>query len=693
MLVAVAIVAAIALYYALGRSSESDATTAGSAGSAATATATVAPRIPRALLPPTAVSGRVTRKADGNAIAGATIAIQQSDVGVGFGEHDRPPQIASTDAAGAWTAKVAPGGYVVTAAAPGFLPAAQKHLAVAVDQARTGIDFALDAGGTPVRGTVTDVGGGPIGGAHVSAYKDDIREISDEVTPYLALTGSDGRYELSLPDGAFSLVAGHDDYTNVQHGVELAGKPRTVDFALVPGATISGVVVARDTGRPVASAQIQAHVARPGGAGGGQHATADRDGKFTLHGLSSGAIGLTARGDHYASSAPTTVALGIGEQVDGVRVVVEHALSISGHVVDKATKQGVAGARLAAWAMATQASAEGTEPTGDDGAFELVGVQAGSYYLFVLADEKIPEMGKSVEVRDKDVTGVVIELAVGSTLAGRVDPPTAGAAVTLEPVGAIGIGNMFDAFKLAMVHGDTDATGQFAVHHVPDGTFKLVAHTTEGPAGKLVVTVAGADQSGLTIPLERRASIAGHVVDTDGAPVANTKVTAHSVAPDHDATVQVSGMREDTATSGDDGSFKIVGLEAGSYALEAREDDSMMDMLADRDAKRAAPIVLAAGADHTGAVVTLQARTGVLRGAVVNSDGTIAPDAWVTAYREYPNMSSSSFGYLAIRHRCWPTPTAPSRSTTCARARTTWSRKARAAARAASSAAPAPATP
>ena len=43
------------------------------------------------------------------------------------------------------------------------------NLAVAADERRAGIDFALEPGGMPMRGKVTEHGGSPIAGARLVA--------------------------------------------------------------------------------------------------------------------------------------------------------------------------------------------------------------------------------------------------------------------------------------------------------------------------------------------------------------------------------------------------------------------------------------------------------------------------------------------------------------------------------------------
>ncbi|HEY1551478.1 MAG TPA: carboxypeptidase-like regulatory domain-containing protein, partial [Kofleriaceae bacterium] len=502
------------------------------------------------------------------------------------------------------------------------------RLAIASGEQRGGVDLALDAGGTIVRGTVSDIGGGPIAGAHIRARPDSVRALDGGV--FVTATHADGTYELSLRDGPYSLTASHDSYASKEKSVEVAGKPLVADFKLVPGSVVRGIVIARDTNKPVPHAMIMAsHSDRGMGA---PVATSGDDGTFTLTEREPGATTISAKAPGYATLAPTTVRLGIGEQVDGVRVLVDRAFSISGRVVQKGGTQGVAGVMIGAATLSGDASIA-PEPTEADGAFEVFGLKPGAYLMFAITPDAIPDIGKQVAIVDKDVTGVELEMDRGTSLAGRVDPPGE-AQLSLELAGDVGLGNIIQAAKVALVHGDADATGAFKLEHVPAGAFKLSARSRSGPTGKLDVIVTGVDQTGLVVKLEPRGSIGGTVVDTDGTPVGGIKVTASPGEHEKQATVTM-GETHATATTGNDGAFQLIGLDPGNYDVEAGAWD---DMTKQKD-KVSVDIVDAAA--KTGITITVEARNGMIRGTVTEG-GKAAGDAWVTARSESKGSDSDS---------------------------------------------------
>ena len=613
-----------------GRGGGDDGSTAtGSAAHGSAAGGAARANGPRAPASPASLAGRVTRRSDGAGVAGAIVSLGRAELDTMFGAKDEPTITITTDAQGGWSAaKVPPGRYTIAATARGYVPASLDKLVLAEGEHRTGLDLVVDAGGTRVSGTVSDVGGGSVAGARITFGKE--RSTPFGMPELIAMSGPDGTYEINLGDGGYTAQVSHEDYTHAERSLEVAGTPLTIDFVLAPGSSIHGVVVTRD-GKPVPDALVMASGGHGRGGGGGM-ARADASGAFTMHSLGSGSISLTASARGAASDQPTVVALGIGEQIEGVRVVVDRAFSISGNVVEKGTKKGVPGVRLGAFSIGSTALALAPDPSAEDGAFEIVGVKPASYMLFAVGETTMPEIGKPVEVIDKDVTGVTIEMGIGVTVSGRVEPGTV-AEVTIEPT-QVGIGNIFEAIKALLVRADSDVTGAFVLHHVPPGAFTLHAHVTDGRAGSLPLVVALVDQTGIVIKLEPRASITGRVVDGNGAPVAGVKVEITAKADKGSADFRMSPGGREGPRTGADGTFRAVGLDDGVHELGVHDDQGAIPWAKPADkAKPKAPIevTLAKAEQKTGVTLTVEARDGVIKGVVVDADRKPVADAWVTA--------------------------------------------------------------
>ncbi|MBA3454568.1 MAG: carboxypeptidase regulatory-like domain-containing protein [Deltaproteobacteria bacterium] len=613
-----------------GGSTATDEHASGSAGTAGTRAGGASAGARSSPGVPASVSGRVTQRAGGAGIAGARIALSRAELGAGIFEAGSTPTIqAVADAQGAWTAStVPPGVYVVTAAAKGFVPGSRDKVLVGSGDRTTGIDLALDAGGILVTGTVSDVGGGPIAGAEVAMTK--ARMTLHGGAEMIAIAGDDGRYEITLEDASYGAAASHADYTTETRFVELGGKPMTIDFTLTPGGTIRGQVVTRD-GKPLPAAVVQ--VGR--GFGDGSSTRADDQGKFTLKSLAAGAISLSAMGRGYASSAPTVVELGIGEQIDDITIIVDRAYTISGTVVERGTTKGIAGVRLGVFSLGQGETAIALDPSASDGAFEIYGVRPASYMMFAIGDEVMPEVGKQIEVVDKDVTGVIVDMAGGVTVTGRVEPPRV-ATIGISPT-MVGFANIFEAVKTAMVRAESDETGAFTLRHVPPGSLNVTATTTDGHAGKVLVLVDTVDKVGVVVKLEKRSSIAGRVVDARGTPLAGVRVTGSPVrekdSDDTSFNISFEG-KGDSAVTGVDGAFLLVGLEEGKIGVRVYDEGGPLRWAdaAHRDKPREEIVFeLAKGAERTGVTLTVETRDGVIRGNVIGADKKPAADIWVTA--------------------------------------------------------------
>lgn len=597
----------------------------------------------RAPATPATVSGRVTRKADGSGVEGAIVSLGRAELDTMFGSSQETTLTVTTGAQGTWTATaVPPGRYTIAATAKGLVPATIDKVVIAEGEKRTGVDLALDAGGTVVSGTISDVGGGPVPGARITITK-------DASTPFgqgelVTLAGPDGKYEVTLAQGRYEANVAHDDYTHAQRDFTVAAAPLTLDFVLSPGGSIRGVVVTRE-GKPLAGALVLAEGKRRGSS----NVRTDDKGEFAMHSLGSGVTSLTAAGRGYASEQPTVIELGIGEQVEGVRVIVDRAFSISGTVIESASKKGIPGVRLGVFSIAGGQVAVAPDPSDADGAYEIVGVKAGNYMIFAIGETTMPEIGKSVEVVDKDITDLVIEMGVGVTVTGRVEPGAV-AAISLEPA-QVGIGNIFEALKAMLVVADSDATGAFKLEHVPAGSFTVHAKVPDGRAGSVPLLVGTTDKSGVVIKLEARASITGKVVDSNGASVARVHVTAKpKQEKDQGFRIRMRDTEQSALTAAD-GTFRIVGLDDGVHRLEVSDEQGDIPCAKCKSPADPVEVTLAVAEAKTGVVLTVEARDGTLKGIVLDKEKKPVADVWITANVERPDDQYAEFREMLAEMR------------------------------------------
>lgn len=570
---------------------------------------------------PARLEGRVTGPG-GGAVAGVVV-----QVGGGPGE---PTAIAARpDGTFAFDA-LEPGTYVVVAGAPGHLP--QRATGVEVRAGATArVDLALAAGGTVVRGTVTDASAGPIEGATVTARIRQGWSGASSATA-AALTDGEGRYALSLAPGPYQIAASHPEYVGASASLEVGTAEATLDLQLVPGGALEGVVKDVATRALVPGATVIVERDRAGGWNEGRarvETKAGADGRFRVGGLVPGTLAVRAEvDDGRESPEPVVVSLGIAEQTAGLEVWVRAAPYLAGKVVDEA------GAPVAdAAVMAMGPTNVFTTFSEADGRFRFLGLPRGTWQL--TASSKRHDAGKVIPVKlaDTAVTDIVITVKAAPSVIGKVEPPGP-AEVSLERDvdGAMmwGPGGLTDSARTTA--GDD---GRFELTPMEAGTRTVVAKAADGRRGKATVEVPATGSVEVVIRLEDRGSIAGKVSDQRGAPVPGAAVMMKRVSGGSRRTVIVNGVDQlaDRARTAADGSFVQRGLEPGSYELTVVDERGGRLRFAGAAGKDRAPVTvaLADGEQRRGVALTVELDDGVIRGVVKNADGTPRADAWVTA--------------------------------------------------------------
>jgi protocatechuate 3,4-dioxygenase beta subunit/5-hydroxyisourate hydrolase-like protein (transthyretin family) len=446
---------------------------------------------------------------------------------------------ATTDVQGLFRIEdLAPGRYFVVATAEGWV-AARSELADVASRAIRRVEVRLAERGLPLEGRITDLGGGPIVGAAV--FVDSLRR---------AVSDGRGHYALTLPPGAHRALVTFAGYVAVDLEVFMAG-PTTRDVRMVPGARITGRVVAGPTGEPAANVEVALSWSAER-----RTERTDSGGRFDFPELGPGRYRLEARqASLVATTAPITLA--VAETRSDLLLALDRGLVLAGRVLDPAGR-GVADAHLEARPAVTPEAPPARARSDGEGRYRLEGLLPGLHEVSAGGAGRQPARA-SVRLTAGDVRDLDLVLRPAVAVRGRVLTPAG------DPVDG--------ARVVASLGGPGGLAAREGTHSTEDGTYQL---ETLGPGVLTIVAghalgqarfgpAALADGEGKVIDLVLRAggAIAGQARREDGAPA---------------AAVRVSAKRQDDprrapweAVTGPDGRYRLAGLPAGRVLVTAAQ--------------------------------------------------------------------------------------------------------------------------
>ena len=558
------------------------------------------------------ISGRITGS-DGAPLAFASV--QAMPIGPSGGAWGS----AWTDADGLYTINdLAPGSYKVQARGPfgsSYVPLYYPNatsswegtaLTIGADTHLTGIDLALPVGGT-ITGTITVPVGQSLSAVNVYASTDtgagSASATVDPTTGVYTLTGLiAGSYRVQASAWGTNLVTGYFPGATTYDGATLVpatagGTTTGIDFDLVAGASVSGVVAGPDG--PLANASVQVSLV---GAFGGSYATTDDTGHYAVVGLREGSYtvrfgapwGLGLVGNYfpgvYTEAAATVLTLPAGGSATADGTLVRSAL-VSGRVTDPDGNPITEAFVTLVDPSGAQYGFAGTD-VGPDGHYSLTGeVPPGTFTVQVTPYNNSPfpsayypgvptlEKATFLTVAAGDSkSDVDVRLARGAelklTLSAPGRTPARGVQVELvDPSGATeapggrtdesgvldlrGLAAGSKRIAIARASGDTPYVAQYFA--APHGT------KVKESQGTLVALKAGATTT-LSATLQTGAKITGVIRQADGTPLGGRMVVAFVDTP---AGAKSAGtpLATRSATTAPDGSYTIQGLLPGSYLV------------------------------------------------------------------------------------------------------------------------------
>jgi len=549
-----------------------------------------------------------------------------ADASVRLAPEDGEVIVLRTAADGsARTDQLAAGRWTISASATGFEPSAAPPRELAAGEDAT-VALTLVAGGRALTGHVTDATGGPIAGARVDAAK-----LGGMARPGAAVattvTGADGAYAVTVAEGQLLVAVSSADYAAQSRLVEVGAAGAVANFSLVPGGAIEGIVRDEQTRQPVAGASVVAERDRGGmillAESSRRRAVSGPDGRFRITALRPGAYELAADAGTRTSKAPTIVGIGVAEQVSDVEILISDGPVISGTVVDE-TGTAVADIQVDAMGRGRGRDAH----TDAKGAFTITGLSPGAYFLMGRNETFVPAGGAQVELADKDLTGITVRVQRGAKIIGHVEPRQ-----ICEVQHDIDDRELGPGMPMLVGPKTTAADGEFSLGPASAGKAQLRARCPSGAQGSIPIDVT-VGMAPVVLKVTPGASIAGRVLDGDGKPVAGATVMASLEGPTQ-RTMIVNGMVTSgvQAITGANGSYELVGLTAGTYALAVLDRGRPLRM---RGA--ALKVKLGATDKKTGVDLAVDRPNGVIKGVVTGPDGKPLGDAWVSVQQDLAAM-------------------------------------------------------
>ena len=474
---------------------------------------------------------------------------QWADVRIaGAGEDDNTVAFASTDEAGAWSALVRPGDYLVNFQA---WPATQWAFGKTSPQDAT--HFAVTAGAAVqvddqflaaarVEGTITsDSTGAPVEGACVSVLtpSDD----PDNTTQAgEGCTGPEGTYSIDLTEPGEYVAAISDpqgryvaEYSGDTRVIGSAttfavtrGAPVTVDASLATGAVITGRAVDAKTGAPLADVCPNAYLGHAGGwARGSVSECSGPDGTWRVKGLPAGSFAINVQqvvpdseySSTWAFKATTQatadlVTVGAGQAKKVRNVQLKPGGRITGRITDY-HGQPVEGAYVSIDSGYTGRAGGPTAPpyaqTDADGRYTIHGVPAGNHTVFVEPSHwgGLAPLWSGNADREEDAVPLRIKAATTTSYDALLQPGAqiTGSVVTTDgqPVTDYWIGTIHTTSGDYIGDFDVYDGNSFSSTYLPPGEFTLaLTRYTDGGQGETVWYDSATSEADAThVSLER----------------------------------------------------------------------------------------------------------------------------------------------------------------------------------------------
>ncbi|MEM8961661.1 MAG: carboxypeptidase-like regulatory domain-containing protein [Acidobacteriota bacterium] len=406
-------------------------------------------------------------------------------------------------------------------------------------------------------GRVLDDRGDPIRNARVRLQADRSFARAMMNRRNFSATNDDGFFQLeSIAPGTYQLVVQAETYIgSTLSGIEVdAGTERDdLEVVLQRGASINGVITSRDGGT-VADATLWIEPEGAGMVRTAMHVSArsDAEGSYRLDGVELGSRVVVISHPDYVQ---TNKRIDVEPGDNLLDIVLETGLRVRG-VVNDTLGAPVAGAMVSLEPFEAEGVfwRQANATTDAQGVFEVPGVQKGTYH--VTANHPDFAQGSTedpITVETNDVDGVLVTLGGGGSITGTIR------GVSFDDLAQLGVTAMKDR---DWREGTVDFEGTYRIEGLRAGTWTVWARLARNDSmatGQVEVPENG--EAVLDLDMEEndgKATLSGRVLSA-GEAVIGASVQLIGV----DVQVRKGG------SSGANGRYRIEGVDAGRYRVEA----------------------------------------------------------------------------------------------------------------------------
>ncbi len=478
------------------------------------------------------------------------------------------------------------GKYRLTSLAEGYAQSYKGGIKVELEKTTSGVVIKqLPAGG--IRGHVIDASGKPIEAAEIVQknpfHSTFLGELRLPQLKSLATSDAKGEFEIpGLPGGAFTLQARHADYcpeeqkVNVNKGEITEG----VEFQLVQGGMISGVVLAKVDLQPIADATVKASTAAtfliPDM--GAAESKTDENGLFDIVKLEPGTYSLTASAPDFAEKTIEDLKLAENDAITNLIIELSQGGSLVGTVRDL-SGEPIAQRMIVAVGPGGQKYAQ----TDEQGDYAIRNIKEGVYTAGAIEISATPTAGATrsdmhfVQIENDKETR--LDIVVGGPLKvyGKVTlkgEPQAGLMVMVQTSSK----NIAFTKSMKQASGRTAEDGRYEIDNLQPGEYGLavvkMAAMIPKPVFEMDIELTNNDlEKNIELP---EGGLSGRVVDAETRkPIEGAKVTLEQKqAKDiQSAAMSKLGMFAGGGESTDsEGNYSFSIVEDGAYYVVASKE-------------------------------------------------------------------------------------------------------------------------